>query len=114
MSERTTTVAAVLIASIFIACSCDRNVGGLRKPGGCVILCGWVLGTIFELGSSKTLTDAAQLRRCAAVFWDTQRTRAAKPMMIRAPEIASAAPNRSVRVGACPSITQSQTSDAAI
>ena len=37
-----------------------------------------------------------------------------KPMMIRAPEIASAAPRRSVRVGACPSMSQSQTSDAAM
>jgi DoxX len=44
----------------------------------------------------------------------TQRTRTAKPMMIRAPEIASAAPTRSVRVGDCPSISQSQTSDAAM
>jgi hypothetical protein len=35
---------------------------------------------------------------------DAQRIRAAKPMMISAPEIVSAAPTRSVRVGACPSI----------
>jgi hypothetical protein len=45
---------------------------------------------------------------------DTQRARTAKPMMIKAPEIASAAPIRSVRVGACPSISQSHTSDAAM
>jgi len=45
---------------------------------------------------------------------DAQRTLAANPMMIRAPAIARAAPIMSVRVGACPSISQSHTSDAAI
>jgi hypothetical protein len=33
-------------------------------------------------------------------------------MMTKAPEIASAAPIKSVRVGACPSIIHSQTDDA--
>ena len=43
-----------------------------------------------------------------------QRTRAAKLIMITAPAIASEAPIRSVRVGACPSINHSHTSDAAM
>jgi hypothetical protein len=39
---------------------------------------------------------------------------AAKPLMIAAPTIAGAAPDRSVRVGARPSVNQSHTSDAAM
>ena len=66
----------------------------------------WGAVTVREL--LPTIAKASRRSR------DAQRTRAAKPMMIRAPEIASAAPTRSVRVGACPSISQSQTSDAAM
>ena len=44
--------------------------------------------------------------------WLFQRVRLAKPIMTRALATASAAPARSVRVGAWPSTIQSQANDA--
>jgi len=84
--------------------------GGVKS-----IVTGSLSGNGFLIFSEGNTTSVLQgLRRLVsrAPHEARQRPRVAKPMMISAPVTASAAPATSVRVGVCPSTTQSQANDA--
>ena len=91
-----------------------------HRAGGCVAspLSGGNAGIVrCDLSDAPDLAEAGILpspdRVCGA-WWRASYRRAAEPMIMSAPAIATAAPTKSVPRGFCPSIRHSQTSDAAM